>query len=130
MLIYSDKHFIKAHQDIRNPYYNHSYDRYVRDAMCSKCGHKIGEQVTYSKGEEGFAFVEKAAQHYSYCPYCGEHLYEQKDVLKMIDDIVGQLDCSDRYAKEQNNSDVPSVWKIQNSHIRELINIVKNTIES
>ena len=71
MLFYSSERFIRAHQDTSHSYYNYSYDRYVRDAICSKCGKVIGEQVKYS-GEKIFSFLTYEYRKYNYCPYCGE----------------------------------------------------------
>lgn len=71
MLFYSRERFIKAHQDVTNPYYNHSYGRYVRDAICSNCGKVIGEQVKYDI-EKTFSFAERDFRDYKHCPYCGE----------------------------------------------------------
>ena len=38
--------FIKAHSG-RTAYYNHSFDRCVREVYCSKCMKFIGKQVMY-----------------------------------------------------------------------------------
>ena len=75
-MIYSPPTFIKAHQDMSRHYYNHSYDRYVRHAMCSKCGTPIGEQVRYPDFEKEFKFEETEKNSYKYCPYCGNKFKE------------------------------------------------------
>lgn len=69
-MFYGNKRFIRAHQDRQNPYYNHSYDREVRDALCSGCGKIIGEQVRYPIFHQDFHF-EDEKDDYIYCPYCG-----------------------------------------------------------
>lgn len=74
MLIYSTETLIIAHADKRNPYYNHHYDRYVRDAACSKCGRALGEQVKYPDFDKEFKFELVEKNNYKFCPYCGEKL--------------------------------------------------------
>ena len=69
-MFYSKPRFIKAHQDVTKQYYNHSYDREVRDVICSNCGNVIGEQVKYVIWEE-FGFVDAEKDNYICCPYCG-----------------------------------------------------------
>ena len=69
-MIYSNERFIKAHQDIRNPYYNHSYDRYVRYAFCFECVKTIGEQKMYPDVDTDFHFCDER-DNYTHCPYCG-----------------------------------------------------------
>lgn len=69
-MIYSNKRLIYAHQDKKIPYYNHSYDRDVRDALCSACGKAIGEQVRYTDFEQDFHFGDEKDK-YTHCPYCG-----------------------------------------------------------
>lgn len=74
MLIFSTQTLIKAHADKRNPYYNHSYPRYVRDAECSNCGMLIGEQVKYPDFDKEFKFEATEKNGYKFCPYCGKEL--------------------------------------------------------
>lgn len=69
-MFYGSVRFIKAHQDTRISYYNHSYDRYVRDALCSECGKIIGEQAKYPDFHKEFYFNDEK-NDYEYCPYCG-----------------------------------------------------------
>ena len=69
-MIYGSERFIRAHQDIGNRYYNHSYDRYVRDALCSGCGKVIGEQDKYPDFGTDFRF-DNEKDNYTHCPYCG-----------------------------------------------------------
>lgn len=69
-MFYGSEKFIKAHQDTRVHYYNHSYDRYVRDALCSECGKIIGEQNKYPDFDTDFYFVDEK-NDYTHCPYCG-----------------------------------------------------------
>lgn len=69
-MFYGNKRFIRAHQDRQIPYYNHSYDREVRDALCYGCGKIIGEQVKYPIFHQDFHF-EDEKDDYIYCPYCG-----------------------------------------------------------
>jgi DNA-directed RNA polymerase subunit RPC12/RpoP len=76
-MFYSSKTFIRAHQDITKPYYNHSYDRYVRDAICSSCGKVIGGQVKYTDWKGDFRFDDEKDK-YTHCPYCG-HKFKGKD---------------------------------------------------
>ena len=68
-MFYSSERFIKAHQN-RDPYYNHSYDRYVRDAICGACGKLIGEQNKYPSFDKKFYFGDEKDE-YMFCPYCG-----------------------------------------------------------
>ena len=68
-MIYGSEIFIKAHMDRTNPYFNHYYDRYVRDGICSKCGRILGEQTKYD-GQENFRFGNEK-DNYRNCPYCG-----------------------------------------------------------
>lgn len=68
-MFYGNEKFIRAHQsDI--PYYNHHYDRHVREAFCSCCRNVIGEQVKYEFFYEDFKFGNEK-DNYIYCPYCG-----------------------------------------------------------
>ena len=69
-MFYGSEKFIKAHQDVRNSYYNHSYDRKIRDAICSSCGKIIGEQDNYIDFKLGFRFGNEK-DDYTHCPYCG-----------------------------------------------------------
>lgn len=69
-MVYGSESFIKAHQDVRCSYYNHSYDRYVRSALCSGCGKVIGAQVKYPDLEHDFRFGNEK-DNYTHCPYCG-----------------------------------------------------------
>lgn len=73
-MVYGNKRLIYAHQNIMIPYYNHSYDRDVRDALCSRCGKVIGEQVRYPDFEKDFRFGDEKDK-YTHCPYCG-HKFE------------------------------------------------------
>ena len=70
-MFYSRVKTIKAHQDRSVPYYNHSYDREVRDALCSNCGVVIGEQVKYPDFDKDFHFDSKEKDSFSFCPHCG-----------------------------------------------------------
>jgi DNA-directed RNA polymerase subunit RPC12/RpoP len=76
MLVYSKERFIKAHEDVGNPYYNHSYSRYVRDVICT-CGETIGEQDNYPDFNKGFSFDSSEKNKYNFCPYCGLKFYLQ-----------------------------------------------------
>ncbi len=69
-MIYGDKMFIKAHKDRTIPYFNHSYDRYVRDVLCYRCARLIGEQQRYPDFEKEFHFGNEKDK-YIFCPYCG-----------------------------------------------------------
>ena len=73
MLIFGKERFIKAHQDVTRDYYNYSYDRVVKDAICNKCGMVIGEQVKYEIESE-FSFDKDEKNNWKFCPYCGEQL--------------------------------------------------------
>lgn len=70
-MFYSKPTFIKAHQDIHRPKYNHSYDRYSREVECSKCGKTIGEQDHYTDWTEGVWRFQNEKDNYKFCPYCG-----------------------------------------------------------
>lgn len=75
-MVYGKERYIKAHQDVSNRYYNHSYDRYIRDALCSKCGNIIGEQNKYPNFGNNFHF-DNEKDRYKYCPFCG-HEFKRK----------------------------------------------------
>ena len=74
MLIHSTEKLIPAHMNRNIPYYNHSYDRFVRDTMCSACGMNIGEQLRYPDFKEQFHYESSEKNIYKFCPYCGEKL--------------------------------------------------------
>ena len=74
-LYYGEKEFIKAHQNLANPFYNHSYDREVRYALCQKCKAQIGIQSKYVMQTEFNFGCDK--DNYKYCPYCG-HKFKKK----------------------------------------------------
>jgi predicted amidohydrolase len=74
MLVYSKETFIRAHEDRGDSYKNHSYNRYVRDAICNKCGEIIGEQVKYSDFDKEFYFEDEDKRVWKYCPICAEKL--------------------------------------------------------
>lgn len=76
-MIYGTKRFIRAHQDVTQRYYNYSYDRYVRDAICSSCGTVIGEQECFPDFWEEFRF-ENEKDKYTHCPYCGHEFKKEK----------------------------------------------------
>jgi DNA-directed RNA polymerase subunit RPC12/RpoP len=73
-MYYGRERFIRAHQDIKDPYYNHSYARHVRDVLCGACGKIIGEQVKYEI-EKQFHFENKEKDDYRFCPYCGHRFW-------------------------------------------------------
>lgn len=73
MLIYSPAIMVLAHTKA-TPYYNHSYDRYVRNAGCDKCGATIGEQVKYPDFDKEFQFADRDYNKFKFCPYCGSPL--------------------------------------------------------
>ena len=74
-MVYGSEKFICAHEDRSNSYYNHYYDRYVREAICSGCGKVIGEQTRYPGFDKKFSF-DGEKRNYLYCPYCG-HKFEK-----------------------------------------------------
>lgn len=71
IMIYTKPIHINAHQDRNRYYYNHSYDRETRLAICCSCGEVIGEQNKYIF-DDIFYFCEKEKEKYRFCPYCGE----------------------------------------------------------
>jgi len=75
-MFYTNILFIKAHEDLGNPYRNHSYDREVRHAYCKKCHTRIGEQVKYEIQTEFSFGCEK--DNYTHCPYCGHKFKKGK----------------------------------------------------
>lgn len=77
-MFYGKTRFIKAHQNRSISYYNHYYDREVRDAICSNCGVIIGEQVKYDMDKKFHFDDTKEKDNYSYCPYCG-HKFNKGD---------------------------------------------------
>lgn len=74
MLICAPERLIKAQARSDILYYNHTYNRYVRDTMCSACGSNIGEQVRYPIFKEEFHYEAVEKNSYKFCPYCGEKL--------------------------------------------------------
>lgn len=68
-MYYGEKEFIKAHQSWQ-PFYNHSYDRYVRYVFCKKCKAQIGIQQKYPDFQTEFNFGSEK-DNYKCCPYCG-----------------------------------------------------------
>ena len=76
-MIFKNEKFIKAHENIESSYYNHSFDRFVRDAFCSKCNNFIGEQVKYPDLQKKFSFSENDKNEYVFCPFCGKKLKEK-----------------------------------------------------
>lgn len=74
MLGYSPEMYIRAHLDIGNQYYNHSYDRRVRNAYCECCNILLGEQVMYPDFEQEFQFGDRNYSKFKFCPYCGKKL--------------------------------------------------------
>jgi DNA-directed RNA polymerase subunit RPC12/RpoP len=74
MVVYSKEQFIQAHENISIPYYNHSYDRYVRDAICGSCGHTLGEQNKYPDLFKEFRYDDNSKNEWKHCPYCGDKL--------------------------------------------------------
>lgn len=77
-MVYSSKEFIRAHQDVTKRRYNHSYDRYVREAICSSCGKVIGEQDGYVDWYNGEFRFQDERDNYKFCPYCG-HEFRKGD---------------------------------------------------
>jgi len=51
-------------------------------------------------------------------------------LLQQIEGLLRQLDISDKYAKEEKPKDdrLPSVWEIQNSHIRDGLKAIQQQI--
>ncbi len=43
-----------------------------------------------------------------------------RDVRTILAEMLKQIDVSDQYANAENTSRVPSVWQIQNGHLRTL----------
>ena len=71
--------FIKTHSG-RTSYYNHSFDRLVREAYCSECMGFIGHQTMYD-GQEEYHFDDNHVDKYIYCPYCS-HKFDKKRVYQ------------------------------------------------
>lgn len=55
---------------VTHRYYDGSYYKDVREALCSECGELIGEQVRYTHIDADFRFRDEK-ELYKYCPYCG-----------------------------------------------------------
>lgn len=130
MLRYSEQEYIRAHKDPNKPYYNHSFDRFVRKAYCSSCSRLIGKQHKYAVDDDKFRFDDSVMGDYTHCPYCGKKLYVNSEITEVINDIYKQLDCADEYAESENNSNVPSVWEIQNKHIRSRVDDLRDIIKT
>ena len=71
--------FIKAHSG-RTAYYNHSFDRCVREVYCSKCFRFISKQVMYEVQEE-YSFEDDRVKNYIYCPYCA-HKFDKERIYQ------------------------------------------------
>jgi len=49
--------------------------------------------------------------------------------LRALDDLQRQLDVADRYAKDENKDPkMPSVWEIQNGHLRDYARQVREAL--
>lgn len=134
MLKFANEKFIPAHHDITKEYYNHSYDRKVRDAFCSECETVIGEQVKYEMDEE-FSFVDRKYNDFRYCPNCGELLSSDSDVTKVIKEIERELNIVDGNIYALKSSTTPEVikfstsvelWKESNNRLKKLISNLKS----
>lgn len=49
-------------------------------------------------------------------------------VLGALDRLERQLDVADGYAKDDNKDKLPSVWQIQNGHLRDYVKQVREAI--
>lgn len=78
-MLTKDTTFIKAHSG-HTPYYNHSFDRMVRGAYCSKCMGFIGNQTMYEDQEE-YHFDIYYIEEYIYCPYCA-HKFDKERIFQ------------------------------------------------
>ena len=76
-MIYGREIFIRAHQDPKIPYYNHSYNREVRGVSCAACGSFLGEQYKYEMDNNFHFYDYKEKNDFKYCPYCG-HKFIQR----------------------------------------------------
>ena len=71
-MIYGKEEFLRAPQNRTDPYVEHPYDKFVRDAICSKCNNVIGQQYKHPSFKNYFDFhYDSEKNKYSYCPYCG-----------------------------------------------------------
>ena len=68
--------FIKAHSG-RTSYYNHSFDRCVREVYCAECMKFIGKQVMYEDQDE-YNFENDNIKNYIYCPYCAHKFNKER----------------------------------------------------
>ena len=80
-MICSPEIFIKAHQDVRIPYYNASYDRYVKKVEYVGCREEIGEVERFPDFYNKFYFKDKEKNDYKFCPYCG-HEFNKEELDK------------------------------------------------
>ena len=71
--------FIKAHSG-STAYYNHSFDRMVREVYCDECMSFVGHQTMYEEQEE-YHFNDIYVDKYVYCPYCA-HKFNKERVYK------------------------------------------------
>ena len=59
-----------------------------------------------------------------------ENLLEDSVLLKLVFELEAILNASDKCAADENNhSNAPSVWQIQNAQIREKVNEIKGVVE-
>lgn len=72
---------IKAHSG-RTSYYNHSFDRSIRQVFCYECLGYIGTQVKYDLQDE-YVFEDANVNNYIYCPYCA-HKFNKERVISNV----------------------------------------------
>ena len=85
--------------------------RHYSHEMHSLLRRTAGPEFGWGEGQNKALEIVSAAQD------------EVERLRVAIDKIRIQLDCSDKYEQQARMSDdiLPSVWAIQNSHIRDLI---------
>lgn len=54
-----------------------------------------------------------------------------KEALKrVLADLKRQLEVSDRYAAEENKDRLPSIWQIQNGHLRDYAHRIEALLDA
>ena len=53
-----------------------------------------------------------------------------RPIAEALTDLLTQLDVSDAYAREDNSGSVPTVWQLQNGHLRSYADKIASLIPS
>lgn len=75
MILYDNIRLIRAGNKKYDICENDPYDKIVADAICSKCGSVLGEQVK-REIDKGFHYIDGYKHLWFHCPMCGEKLHK------------------------------------------------------